>query len=423
MKYHLVEDRRNVHFTYGLIRHLCDYYGHSLMARPEDADMILVSLCDVTLFPDLAKIRSQHPRAKIAVGGHFAFFFKACALFADYVCVGQGFEFFACQSEEEIRSLPCVYYHGRDTKANPIVANQKILWRLCPVIQVSTKSFYYFAGVGCKNKCRFCFTSWTHRHELNNPALVRNAGKMIGSKGNLTLISNEYADDFGIGNNKVRVRDVMLRDFLKERRKTVQLVRVGLEFATEASRRRLGKPFSDDELFEAIRHAGRLGVGLQLFCIGGIDTHDEWADLFSRVPEDYRFSPRVFFKFTNLEYQMFTPLFAERHKIDPGRYLTARCRDRFFREAGSKNKRVRMFPVASPALSFWRMGISLSTTLEQFNLFYKLRNERDPARMFGALMRTHALDTDYRDEVILPYKLPTEARRSDAEEEAPERDQ
>lgn len=256
MKYHLIEQKLNIHYTFGLLRTIITHHGHELVDTPADADMVLVSLCDVTCLYELEKIRRQHPKAKIVVGGHFGYYFKACAIFADYVCVGQGFDFFACQTEEEIRALPCVYYPGKDTKATPIVANQHIDWPLCPVIQTSTKAFFYMAGVGCKNKCRFCFTSWTHKHETNEVWRIQKAARAIGTRGILTLVSNEYGSDFRTG--KIRVRDAMLRDFIKETEKNVRLVRMGLEFATEANRKKYGKPFTDEELFYAIEHAGRL---------------------------------------------------------------------------------------------------------------------------------------------------------------------
>jgi hypothetical protein len=199
------------------------------------------------------------------------------------------------------------------------------------------------------------------------------------------------------------------------------LVPRGWKSPISASRRKFGKPVTDDELFQAIRIGGELKIDTQFFCIGGVDTPEEWLDLLSRIPVDHRFQPRVFFKFTNMEYQMFTPIYQYRHQFDLKRYLDKRWRDRFFAEARSINKRVRIISIGSPAIALWRMGTSLSTTLEQYALFRKLRSSRDVGRVHGALIRTKALDVDYSDEVVLPYKW-KRAGHENAEIEADEGD-
>ncbi len=362
-----------------------------------EVDAHLVSICDVTQINLLAAIRKKYPEKRIIAGGHFCVNFMACGLFADLVNIGQGFELFRCKTFEEMAALDCVYFKGKE---KIILPSTFIDWKMLPVVQTSDRMFYYMGGTGCKNKCRFCLTSWTNKHQKNEDIRILMAAGAIPRGARLNIISNEY--DLGV--KRAPVKDMMLRDFLQMKQRTTRLVRMGLEFASEENRRRFGKAFTDDELFQAMEVAKNLGVEIQLFCIGGIDPPAAWLKLFERLPVEKERSPRIYFKFTNLAYEQFTPLYKERFKLKPENYLDGKFGRKLFNSVAVRNKRVRIFPIAYPALAFWRMGMQHVTDMDQYQAWAALRKEKDLKKVSAALASTNVINTDYQNKIRFWYQ-------------------
>jgi hypothetical protein len=388
------------HYVNAVIRHLIEVNGHELVTDPLQADYLLISLRDITEIFELEKLRNTYPRTKIAVGGHLAVYFKLLALFADVVNVGQGFEFFRAQSENEILDLDCIYT-PKDPDAM-VVPSTFIEWSRLPASQVSKNVFYYLGAVGCRNKCKYCLTSWTNRYQRNDYTRIKTLEARIPKGKSLNLISNDNVKRNIL--NKTRVKDMMLRDFIRQREKDSTFVRMGLEFATEETRAKYGKPFTDEELLFALDHAKALNVQTQFFCITGLNTIEEWQHLFNQIPVDMDFRPRVFFKFTNLEYCMFTPIFDERYDLDPSRYCGQEFREKIFIGTSGKNKRIRTAAIKYPAHALWRMGMGGVVTMDQFLRWKKLKNKKDLQTVYQELYDTGTIDTDYRDQVQFWYQ-------------------
>jgi len=382
----------NNHYTYSLLERLIQVNGHELETDPDRAEFHLVSLCDVTQLSFLEKVRKNYATAKIIVGGHFAVNFVVCSLFADLVNTGHAFEFFKCRSFDEMARLESVYFKGKKEIIRP---STFIDWSQLPVVQTSDRMFYYLGGAGCKNKCRFCLTSWTNKHQSNSEMRIRIAESKIPKGARLNIISNEY--DRAL--RKSPVKDMMLKDFLSVRKKTTHLVRMGLEFATPESRKKYGKAFPDDAIYQAIDLAGRLKIEIQLFCIGGIDPREAWDAIFDRLPIEPKSMPRIYFKFTNLQYEQFTPMFKERFNMNPENYLDGQFGKYLFNRCAVYNKRVRIFPIASPCLAFWRMGTSLSVNMDQYEAWKALKKEKDQNTVYDALFSTKVIETDYQDKI------------------------
>lgn len=387
------------YYVYGVLKKIINTYGHSLTPDPAAGAVHLVSLCDVTQLPDLEAIRRRWPTKKIIAGGHFAVNFKAVAIFADLVNIGQGFDIFKCKSFEEMAGLDCVYYKG---KTGQLVPSTFIDWSILPVVQTDERLYYYLAAVGCKNKCAFCLTSWTNKHQTNSPTRCRRAAAAIPANCHLQLVAN----DSSISTGKAQAASFMAQVFLNLKgRPPARLIRIGLEFATAENRRRHGKPISDDQVVECFEKAAALGVELQFFCIGGIDTRETWFKFFDQLPADQATGPRVFFKFTNLAYEQFTPIYKERMGMDVGRYLDPAFGDQLAAKMTFHNRRVRIWrPLARPGLAIWRMGLALSTTKEQYKIWRKLKSEKDPAALYRALYNTRVIGTDYQDRLKFWYQ-------------------
>lgn len=376
MKYWIEQVGHKKLYTEKLLIHLAISHGHTIVAATDS--VILVSLCDVTEIVALERIRHRHPDRIIIAGGHLAKIgVKVMGLFADAVWVGHAFQFFKSKTLDEIYGHPSCYVPGKEKQ---VMVSTDIDWRQCPAIQTDKRRFYILGGVGCKGKCTFCLTSWTEVHQERHSVatLVSKLRPKIGKRNSVKIISNAYTSEIGDD----LVQDMMLKDVLKIRNNDKRkLIRCGIEFATEASRRKHAKPIKDEEIWRAITCAERLDLDLQFFLISGRDTREDWERFVGVIPPSDVMRPRVFFKWTNLEYQQKTPLWSEVQDIDFGRYLDKSFTDWFFQKAAHKNKRVRVLPIKYPAHAVWRICMSNVQNIVQYKACKRERNTKDMDRI------------------------------------------
>lgn len=386
----------NIFYTEYLLKKLITVNKHTL-TNNDEADFILISICDITEIGYLKKLRQQYPAKKIIVGGHLAVFFKLLILFADYVNVGQGFEFFKCETENDIKKISSIYYKNKDISIIPSVL---IEWELCPIVQLSCKRYSYWAAIGCKNKCSFCLTSWTNKQQTNNQHRIKKAYEAIRKGYSLKLIANEGYDNM---DRKELVKDMLLTDFIKQDKINCPQIRIGVEFATEENRRKNGKAFTNEQFIQAVIRAREENILLQCFCIAGIDTKQQWIDFINMVPDYYKLSPKLVFKFTNLEYQMFTPMYKSRFDINIDNYLDGQFGKDIFEGNRLRMKNFKTFKVKYPAHSLWRTGLSACTNINEFNKIWELRNTKDINSVYKVINESGVLNNDYSDEVKFWY--------------------
>lgn len=384
-------------YTELLLEYLVKQYGHQLTQGLNS--IILVSLCDVVDIFALEKIRSKHPNSYIIAGGHFAKIgFKVASLFADFVWLGHAFDLFSCKTWQEIVGHSACYAPWKDN----VLASTRIDWSQCPIIQTDKRRFYVWGGVGCRNKCSFCLTSWTEPHQERPGVdkLVEKSRHKIGTRGSVKLISNAYSTDL----EDDLVQDMILRDLLKvvsnNKRK---LIRCGVEFATEQSRKKHAKPIKDYEIKEAIKKAEKLNIDLQLFLIGGWDDIQDWYNFLDIIPVSDQLKPKVYLKWTNLEYQQKTPLWKYVQNINPDYYLDSAFTDWFFRKAAHKNKRIRVLPVKYPAHAIWRLCMSNAQNMEQYKECKKAKNEKDMIKMIWLFNRIKPWSNDLSRVITPPF--------------------
>ena len=394
MKYSIFykQNKDIIEYTISVITHLAELGGHKIV-DPDDADVLLVSVCDVTQINYVEKIRKQHPDKIIVVGGHAAVYFKLFALFADYISIGQGFDFFKCQSIDEIAALPSVW----DAK-NPndfIVPSTLIEWQNVPLANVTKGALYYWGAVGCKNKCQFCLTSWTNPHQKNKRS---NIDKVLASHKTCTIVSND-SDDIP----SRMTQSIMLKDFLVKPLKKYAVYRIGIEFATEEHRRKYGKPFTDDEFVSAMKRADEFGVRLKLFCISGIDTMDEWHALFNKIPTLYK-KGNYEVKFTNLNYEMFTPLEKHRRDIDISKMFNTKIAHDFISQHKETCWALKALPCTSVENCLLKNILLYTTTLDGYEAYKRLKKD-DANMLLNYYLNSGILDGSYRDMLHINHTL------------------
>jgi hypothetical protein len=376
-----------VEYTLSVLRHLAVKYGHQIVNSIPAADAILYSACDPRDFFALKKVAEQSHKIPIIVGGHAAVYWKLWLLAADCVYLGEAWDFFQCSSLEEIFALPCVAISPR--REYPIIASHKVLWRDVPMANVAKRQKYYWGGIGCKNKCKFCLTSWTHKPQTN--PYVANVQQ---KHPNVTIVTNDSASTI-----HRMTQSMMVKDFLAGPLKKYAVYRLGVEFATEETRRKYGKPFSDDAFVSIFEHAARYGARLKLFCIAGIDQIEEWEALFEKVPHRNR-TETCEVKFTNLTVEMFTPLSEiARDVFDPKKLLTSAIVRQFVLKQRKHIWALRPMPLLSPVDTLRRMCLAWSTSEDDVNLSQRLA-ERDLPLHF----MEHLLPANYSSSVVFGLK-------------------
>jgi hypothetical protein len=395
MKYAILFEQTEdiVEYTISVLRHIACHYGHTIV-DPIDADVIAVSVCDISQVSFVEKLRKKYPDKKILVGGHSSVYYKLFGLFADMVNIGQGFDAFACKSLEELEKLPSVWTPAKDRQI--IHASWRIDWDIVPVANVTSNQRYYWGAVGCKNKCKFCSTSWTNPHQVNDVGRVAAVRQKYP---NTTIVTND--SDF-VGERMTQ--SVMLVDFLKRKPKKYGVYRIGVEFATEATRRYYGKSFTDEQFLQAIQHAEDYGTRLKMFCIGGINTHEEWRQLFFSIPPIYH-QGHYDVKFTNITYEMFTPMKRERHNINPSLMWETNEAREFITELKMTRFPFHSMPCTGRVGTLRRNMLCYVTNQREYDIYKQTAKVTDVSLLMRSMQEAGYYVNDYSDTVKINHRM------------------
>lgn len=365
--------------------------GHEVVGeRCKGVDAALFSMCDVTEYNDLIKARKESVGLPLIVGGSFAYNFWSAFLYCDCVWVGEIYDFAECSSLDEI-------YNSKYSFIGQALpwASRRIEWARAPIAQISKDKCYYWAGNGCKNKCRFCFTSWTRPHQTNSRQRVDRAVATAKLRRvHIMLSSNEYENAPGS-----RTFDMLMRDFVRTP-VSAGVVRCGVEFATESSRKRNGKSISNNMIFHALQKAGHEKISLRLFHITGYDKLDDWNKyiaMWQSMLEKVKYKQLLNLVFNNLQYQNYTPLYKERKQINPENYITHEITREWYNRLRQVTTSI-LIGAPSPFQKVaCRMGCELATNKEQAKYWASMM--RDPAKRltvqgaYDALFSTGVMET------------------------------
>ena len=365
--------------------------GHEIVNDMDECDAVLFSMCDAMEYRDLMRMRDRSKGKVLIVGGSYAFNFWSAKLYCDGVWVGEVYEMADCETVDDILSSVHCYTGGDELPTSSI----RIDWAKVPIAQIAPGKAYYWGGTGCKNHCRFCFTSWTHPHIVNSQGRIQKARQVCKRKKiHLMISSNEYDNDPGAS-----TFDMLLKDYLKTP-VSANLVRCGIEFATDESRKRVGKPVTFDDMYKALQKAEKERVRMKWFHITGYDRKSDWYDYIDKLCwmlDKVRYSLLITVEFNNLQYQNYTPLYAERKSINPDNYAT---RDDTKAWTDSLRKCTKSVMVGQPS-SFQRaaarMGVELATNSEQAefwaNVMVNPHKKLTVDQAYQSLFDTGVMDT------------------------------
>ncbi len=332
------------------------------MRLDDAAPIILASVSDVDLFPALRNLRRVNPHSTIIVGGFEAYAGEWMLAYADAVVVGKGERFIRLLGESGEIPLDLPEVMTRDGHRVVIPYEDSDLAQY-PLIRTGKRKFYAVGGFGCKNKCAFCLTSWAQKERHISQDRIRAIERQVANAGNgcrLTVIANEtpYLLE-NINAQSMRVRDLIRNwDWLAAHKGSYfSLIHLGVEGFTEETRRKLGKPISNDEVRLALHLLRQINQPCELFFITGLPGDDNRFELLDELLEpDTASKPPIKFKFTTLDPLPHTPLWTL--PLDQIGEVTQEQAVEWHRtHAMGITLRVRTFPIRTPARALWRAAM------------------------------------------------------------------
>ena len=311
-------------------------YDVRYVTTPEPSDVELVSLHHQSDYFNLA----QMPRlAKIRIiGGHpMASNPEPVRHLGDVVCCGEGESWIteALNHISRTRSVDGLRAAGTllPEMSDCTVRAETVVPEHPPFLNIASSAghddtWYIELSRGCASKCHYCDLGWSGyaRHRAKD-SVVRALDNIDRARTNkVSLFAPDEADhpDYPFIIDEIRRRKLVTQfgslrvDSLRASGLSVPrsfLMRFGIDGLTEESRRRVGKPISNDEIYEMFRYAADIEhTNIKLFMIIGYPWEvpadfEEFDDLMQRcaaIPR--RQNAHVRIKWTPLIPQPNTPL-------------------------------------------------------------------------------------------------------------------
>lgn len=345
-------------YTHQWLKYMCDWSG--LIKK----DVELVSIASID---DLGLLLKQKTKPIRIIGGLMAFYDQLCSWYGDIVVTGEGFQFFkdykVCQDLEKIKEKPYI------VNDNEIIPSHYIDWSLAPAFYTRSAKRKYrkamiLGGRGCHNKCAFCFTSWTTKHQ-ERPGL-----HLISPLVNVITNDSRKATSQMMMNRSMTVKDY-LRMKTGEAKKC-QYYRFGIEALTEKQRTKWGKPIKDDDITKLIRITKDLNHQIELFLIAGVEPQEDFKYLVDAIGFDLDFKPMINMKCTYLTPSLHTPL-ADYDLRKLHNWNKAWIRSQF----NGMNRRIRnLTMMVDPGPSMARSLSIRAQSKDQFEILWKARNSK-----------------------------------------------
>lgn len=391
--FHLGSAQHN-EYTIELIMALCRRYGLELTSSPDEADIVLVSVCDIS---EIGILRQARKYGKPVLAGGFVSILPVLRCYADYVCVGEGYgclrELAGMRSVDQLERLPQIATRDRPHQR----VDEEIDWAVNPVVQVSKTSYYYYTGKGCPVKCKFCLLSYS-RHLQDAPVVhVRRAIRALPPKAKLYLMTSYFRYDLTPAEQRrLGTLDVTIREYLKGKQHGLRRVRCGIEFWTEGMRRDLAKPLSTQQLGDFVAMTGANGAETIAYLIAGVEPMEALQELADALPGGADIKPRFVFAPTVFDPQPYTPLadydIRQRHEFDHKRAMAL---------LNSRNRRIRVHRPAKPSHASWRTVMQRAMNIEEAEFCWRLRSIDDNDKLLREVETNfqHLLGTKSIDEL------------------------
>lgn len=365
MRYYIHSKNNDLkEYTLQLIMHECrSTDGAEMVTRPQDADYVLVSVCDITEAKEILKARSY---GKPVITGGLLSELPIINELSDYVWHGEIYGFFDMMqaAAADIESIQ----HISSKRKRTFSLNDKIEWARNPIVQVGAKSCYYYTSKGCPIRCKFCMISAARQYQECPENIYRARERQIArAKKQMMPIAayNPYENESTRG-----ITEVLMRKYNIKPLDNIRLVRCGVEFVGIEYSKNLAKGVTVSDIDKFLALTAKKKSKSILYFIAGLETTDEIIAALDDLTPDFRTTPAVTLNWTYLSPQHYTPMYdldlRQRIEID------ARA---IFRAVNAKNKRIRVNPLAPIAKSTIRTMMERTINVGEFFELSKLMNK------------------------------------------------
>lgn len=342
--------------------HIASKSGCAQMVNnPSDADYILVSVCDITESGEIVKAKAH---GKPVISGGMLSELPIINELSDYVWHGEAYNFFQSMAGSTIDEIPHI-----STKAKrSFVINQSIEWAKNPIVQVGSRSCYYYTSKGCPIKCKYCMMAYAREYQKCPEHIYRAREKQIARvKKNMMPVAafNPYENESTRG-----VTEVLMKAYNRKPLEHTSMVRCGYEFVNHELSANLAKGVTIEDFKQFLAHTRTNKTKAIVYFIAGLESTESIISEFSKITPDYATTPAVTLNYTYLSPQHFTPFYdfdiSNRETID---------HKEIFRRINGVNKRIRVNPLAPISKSTLRCMMERTTSLHEYNLLRKAMNK------------------------------------------------
>jgi hypothetical protein len=355
------------------LRHLAFKRKIPIVDGPQEADFVLVSVCDIK---EIEKVFAAKKYGKPIVAGGMISEFPILNEASDFVWHGEAYGFF-----DYVKNGGTIIDMGSPHLTNKrnrrLNINQDIRWTENPIINVGTRAAYYYVGKGCPYKCKFCYMSYAREFQVISENLYFKAERSCRKPFMLMPIAsfNPYWPRI-----KRQIVEIPVREYLKHPLKA-KLIRFGVEFAESENSRNLAKGV-DVSLFDMAIEKARIEKSKMIvYFIGGVESDEKIIDFFGRLRQEYTSKPSVMINFTYLDPPPFTPFYdfnlSILKKINERKILN-------FVQSHNKRFRIHYLPPILNALK--RTMVTRAISIEDYNIIKKQANVDDLFRSLPHLI-------------------------------------
>lgn len=333
-----------------------------MVDSPEEADVVMVSICDISEIGDAVRARNF---GKPVLAGGMVSEYPVLNELVDYVWHGEVYGLKRqLDSGVDFINMESITTPTKRT----LLVDQYIDWLANPIVKVGKRAMYYYTSKGCPLKCKYCLIGNIRDYQVVPEGLYARAVAVAGKN----LMPIAAYNPYGVPSS-ANIGEVLLRKYAAGvgHGSGAKMIRTGVEFVNSRNSKTLAKGVTIDHVNEGIARAGAEGTRLIMYLIAGIESQEELEDFFSQLSLDYRISPSITFVFTYIDPQPFTPF----HDFDLRRKITDIDTKRLYRIATECNKRVRMLPLARPEKATIRSLLGRATSRQEYAMITKLSKE------------------------------------------------
>lgn len=349
-------------YTPELIKHVLRSRGVPVEDDPGEADLVLVSLCDITEIPRVVKARQY---GKPVVAGGFPHAVPLLNELADYVWHGEVYGF----ADALAIGLPLEEMDSITTREKrDFTFDGRVDWASNPIVNVGGKASYYLVARGCQMRCRFCMCGYLHQRKQIPEGLYRSAETAVTNAKRSFMPVGAY-DPYS-PRRKIGIREVLLKQWLRDPVLDCKSIRTGVEFVTPELSRALGKNVQADDVARLVHLTEGTKTKATLYFIAGLETTDEVIDFINKMPRGHKRLPDMRWVFTYLDGVPGTPLYdldmSSHHVLNPKALKQA---------LSGVNMRFSMSIANTPHLAWFRTFMARVTTVEEYAAIRRNRGE------------------------------------------------